>query len=66
MHQPNGMEFSTTCLATDLRVHYAEQGNPTGGAVIFHHAYVDSWFSYSRVLSLQLGASTGPAALGWF
>jgi non-heme chloroperoxidase len=52
MHQPNGMKFSTTCLATDLRVHYAEQGNPTGGAVIFHHAYVDSWFSYSRVLSL--------------
>jgi non-heme chloroperoxidase len=45
-------EFSTTCLATDLRVHYAEQGNPTGDAIIFHHAYVDSWFSYSRVLSL--------------
>jgi non-heme chloroperoxidase len=52
MHQPNGMKLSTTCLATDLRVHYAEQGNPTGDAVIFHHAYVDSWFSYSRVLSL--------------
>jgi non-heme chloroperoxidase len=52
MYQPNGIKFSTTCLATDLRVHYAEQGNPTGDAVIFHHAYVDSWFSYSRVLSL--------------
>src|ERR671921_2477858 len=52
MHQPNGMKFSTTCLATDLRVYYAEQGNPTGDAIIFHHAYVDSWFSYSRVLSL--------------
>src|ERR687890_1496701 len=52
MHQPNGMKFSTTCLATDLRVHYVEQGNPTGDAIIFHHAYVDSWFSYRRVLSL--------------
>ncbi len=52
MHQPNGMKFSTTSLATDLRVYYAEQGNPTGDAIIFHHAYVDSWFSYSRVLSL--------------
>src|SRR5918996_86118 len=52
MHQPNTMKFSTRCLATDLRVYYAEQGNPTGDAIIFHHAYVDSWFSYSRVLSL--------------
>src|ERR671929_2082888 len=52
MHQPNGMKFSTTYLATDLQVHYAEQGNPTGAAVIFLHAYVDSWFSYSRVVPL--------------
>src|ERR671921_429208 len=52
MHQPNAMKFSTTSLATDLRVHYVEQGNPTGDAVIFLHAYVDSWFSYSRVLPL--------------
>src|SRR5918998_2523078 len=52
MHQPNAMKFSTTCLATDLRVHYAEQGNPTGEAIIFLHAYVDSWFSFSRMLPL--------------
>ena len=52
MHQPNGMEFTTTRLATGLRVHYAEQGNPTGEAIIFLHAYVDSWFSFSRMLPL--------------
>jgi non-heme chloroperoxidase len=50
VHQPNGMEFTTTRLATGLRVHYAEQGNPAGEAIIFLHAYVDSWFSFSRVL----------------
>lgn len=32
--------------------HYAEQGDPRGEAIIFLHAYVDSWFSYSRVLPL--------------
>ncbi len=53
MHQaPNGVEFATARLATGLRVHYAQQGNPTGEAIIFLHAYVDSWFSYSRVLLL--------------
>jgi non-heme chloroperoxidase len=52
MHQPNGREFATTRLATGLRVHYAEQGDPTGETIIFLHAYVDSWFSYSRVLPL--------------
>jgi pimeloyl-ACP methyl ester carboxylesterase len=52
MHQPNGMEFATTRLATGLQVRYAEQGNPTGAAIIFLHAYADSWFSYSRVLPL--------------
>ena len=52
MHQPNGVEFATTHLSTGLRVHYAEQGNREGEAIIFLHAYVDSWFSYSRVLPL--------------
>ncbi len=52
MHQPNGVEFATTRLATGLRVHYAEQGDREGEAIIFLHAYVDSWFSYSRVLPL--------------
>src|SRR5918994_1357617 len=52
VHQPNGMEFTTTRLATGLRVHYAEQGNSTGEAIIFLHAYVDSWFTFSRMLPL--------------
>jgi non-heme chloroperoxidase len=52
MHQPNDVQFTTSRLSTGLRVHYAEQGNPTGEAIVFLHAYVDSWFSYSRVLPL--------------
>jgi pimeloyl-ACP methyl ester carboxylesterase len=52
MHQPNGVDFATTHLSTGLRVHYAEQGDREGEAIVFLHAYVDSWFSYSRVLSL--------------
>jgi non-heme chloroperoxidase len=52
MHQPNGVELATTHLSTGLRVHYAEQGDREGEAIIFLHAYVDSWFSYSRVLPL--------------
>ena len=52
MHRPKGVRFATTRLSTGLRVHYAERGNPTGEALVFLHAYVDSWFSYSRVLPL--------------
>ena len=52
MHPPNDVQFTTTRLSTGLRVHYAEQGNPTGEAIIFLHAYVDSWFSFSRMLPL--------------
>ena len=52
MHQPNDVQFSTTRLSTGLRVHYAERGDPTGETIIFLHAYVDSWFSFSRMLPL--------------
>jgi non-heme chloroperoxidase len=52
IHQPNDVHVTTTRLSTGLRVHYAEQGDPTGEAIVFLHAYVDSWFSYSRVLPL--------------
>jgi non-heme chloroperoxidase len=52
MPQPNGVEFATTHLSTGLRVHYAEQGDREGEAIVFLHAYVDSWFSYSRMLPL--------------
>src|SRR5919112_5302125 len=52
MHQPNGIEFATTHLSSGLRVHYAEKGDREGEAIVFLHAYVDSWFSYSRILPL--------------
>ncbi len=52
MHHPNGVEFATTRLATGLWVRYVEQGDREGEAIVFLHAYVDSWFSYSRVLPL--------------
>jgi non-heme chloroperoxidase len=52
MHQPNGVQFATTHLSTGLQMHYAEQGDREGEAIVFLHAYVDSWFSYSRVLPL--------------
>jgi non-heme chloroperoxidase len=52
MHRPNDVEFAKVHLATGLRLHYAEQGDREGEAIVFLHAYVDSWFSYSRVLPL--------------
>jgi non-heme chloroperoxidase len=52
MHQSNDVEFATTRLSTGLRFHYVEQGDRTGEAIVFLHAYVDSWHWFSRVLSL--------------
>ena len=49
---PSQLRFATAHLTTDLRLHYAEQGDPTGEAIIFLHGYSDSWFSFSRVLPL--------------
>jgi non-heme chloroperoxidase len=53
MHQPkNGVEFATMRLATGVRLHYAERGDREGAAIIFLHAYADSWYWFSRVLPL--------------
>src|SRR5919202_4334054 len=49
---PLQLRFATTQLTTGPRLHYAEQGDPTGEAIIFLHGYSDSWFSFSRVLPL--------------
>ena len=49
---PPRPRFATADLATGVRLHYAEQGDPNGDAVIFLHGYSDSWFSFSRVLPL--------------
>jgi non-heme chloroperoxidase len=46
------LRFATTRLSTGPRVHYAEQGDPSGASIVFLPAYTDSWFSYSRVLPL--------------
>ena len=52
MHQPNDVQLATVHLSTGLRLHYAERGDRTGEAIVFLHAYVDSWFWFSRVLPL--------------
>jgi non-heme chloroperoxidase len=52
MHQPNNVQFATIRLSTGPRLHYAERGDRTGEAIVFLHAYVDSWFWFSRVLPL--------------
>jgi non-heme chloroperoxidase len=49
------LRFATARLASGLRVHYAEQGDPGGEVIVFLPAYTDSWFSYSRVLPLLPG-----------
>jgi pimeloyl-ACP methyl ester carboxylesterase len=46
------VRFATARLATGPQLHYAEQGEPEGQAVIFLHGWPDSWFSFSRVLEL--------------
>jgi non-heme chloroperoxidase len=52
MHQPNDVQFATTRLSTDVTLHYAERGDREGEAIVFLHAYVDSWFTFSRMLPL--------------
>jgi len=52
MHQPNNVQFTTTRLSTGVTLHYAERGDREGEAIVFLHAYVDSWFTFSRVLPL--------------
>jgi len=46
------LRFATAQLSTGPRIHYAEQGDATGEPIVFLHGWPDSWFSFSRVLSL--------------
>jgi pimeloyl-ACP methyl ester carboxylesterase len=46
------LRFGTARVATGLRLHYVERGDPAGHAVLFLHGWPDSWFSFSRVLPL--------------
>ena len=52
MGRPNDVEFATVHLATGLGLRYAQRGNPEGEAIVFLHAYADSWYWFSRVLPL--------------
>jgi non-heme chloroperoxidase len=52
MQQPNDVHFATVSLSTGMTLHYAERGDREREAIVFLHAYVDSWFSYSQVLPL--------------
>ena len=52
MSVEESIQFATTPLEPGLRLHYAEQGDLTGEAIVFLHGYSDSWFSFSRVLPL--------------
>ena len=52
MSVEESIQFATMPLKTGLRLHYAEQGDLTGEAIVFLHGYSDSWFSFSRVLPL--------------
>lgn len=52
MSVEESIQFATTPLETGLRLHYAEQGDLTGEAIVFLHGYSDSWFSFSRLLPL--------------
>jgi hypothetical protein len=48
-HADRRPRFATTRLATGLKVHYAEQGDPGSEAILFLPAYADSWFSFLLV-----------------
>ena len=44
--------FDIIAVATGVRLHYREQGDPDGEVIVFVHGWPDSWYSFSRVLSL--------------
>jgi non-heme chloroperoxidase len=51
-HAGPPLRFATTRLGTGPQVHYVEQGDPGGEPIVLIHPHADSWFSFSRVLSL--------------
>jgi len=46
------LQIATVRLSTGLRLRYAQRGDREGEAIIFLHAYADSWYWFSRVLPL--------------
>jgi len=51
-HAGRELRLAKTVLATGPKVHYAEQGDPGGEAIVFVHGWPHSWYSFSRVLGL--------------
>jgi non-heme chloroperoxidase len=51
-HTSRPLRFATPQLATGPQVYYAEQGDPCGEPIFLIHPHADSWFSFSRVLTL--------------
>lgn len=49
-HNSSSLRFADVQLATGVRLHYAEQGDPGAHPVILLHGITDSWFSFSQVL----------------
>ena len=52
MRRLDEVAFATARLSAGPRLRYAERGDRRGEAIVFLHAYVDSWFTFSRVLPL--------------
>jgi pimeloyl-ACP methyl ester carboxylesterase len=50
IEQAPTIHLASASLATGLRLHYAEQGDPAAHPLILLHGLSDSWFSYRRVL----------------
>jgi pimeloyl-ACP methyl ester carboxylesterase len=46
------LRFDKVRLPTGPQLHYAQQGAVDAEAIVFLHGWPDSWFSFSRVLSL--------------
>src|SRR5262245_57413686 len=46
------ISFADVTLPSGVRLHCAQQGPPSGSAVILLHGYSDSSFSFSRVMPL--------------
>jgi pimeloyl-ACP methyl ester carboxylesterase len=49
------LRFGRVRLATGPQLHYAERGDEDGEPLLFLHGWPDSWFSFSRVVSLLPG-----------
>jgi len=52
MSRDPAVRFANARLESGLRLHYAERGPAGGDPIVFVHGWPDSWFSFSRVLSL--------------